>query len=261
MTLASALQAAQAQLTGHCDAPLLDAQRLLQIVTNHPEASYFLAQGEEVLTSAQEAAFKALLSRREKGEPLAYILGHWEWYGRTFTVTPDVLIPRPATENLIETALPIIKQLSHQAGRPLTIADIGTGSGCIAITLLLEIPNDIARIYAVDNSQAALLVAQTNARQHGMADRIQFVVGNLFEPLVKKNIDLIVSNPPYVPSAELHDLTAIEKRGLAFEPRQALDGGADGQDIIKQLQAIGLPMIIEGTSGHIQTYGIQKNPW
>ncbi len=258
MTLASALKTARMKLTGHSDAPLLDAQRLLQQVTNHPEVSYFLAHGEEVLSTKQASAFMALVSRREKGEPLAYILGHWEWYGRAFQVTPHVLIPRPATENLIETALPIIKQLSHQAGRPITLADIGTGSGCIAITLLLEASDYIARVYATDNSEAALHVAQTNATQHGVADRIQFVAGNLFEPLVNINIDLIVSNPPYVPAAELHDRTSIEKRGLAYEPRQALDGGADGQDSIKKLRAIGLPMIIEGTHGLVSTVHIEK---
>jgi release factor glutamine methyltransferase len=159
-----------------------------------------------------------LLERRLSGEPSAYITGHREFYGLDFRVNPSVLIPRPESELLVETALDIAKN------RPLSIiADIGTGSGAIAISLALGLPR--AKIYATDISAAALEVALANCRQHGVSGRVRLLEGNLLEPLPEP-VDIIVANLPYVSQSEL---------APRFEPPLALDGGTDGTKIIEQL--------------------------
>jgi release factor glutamine methyltransferase len=174
---------------------------------------------EHELTPQQNRTFWRLVERRLSGEPTAYITGHREFYGLDFYVDSRVLIPRPESELLVETALSLTKN------HPLvTIADIGTGSGAIAISLALELPQ--AKIYATDISAAALEVAMVNCQEHKVADRIHLLPGNMLEP-VPEPVDLIVANLPYV-----------RKSGLAptrFEPLLALDGGSDGTERIRQL--------------------------
>jgi len=173
---------------------------------------------EKELTPKQEQTFRRLLERRLNGEPAAYITGRREFYGLDFNVSPAVLIPRPESELLVETALSIAKS------RPLfTIADIGTGSGAIAISLALALAQ--SKIYATDISAAALEIARLNCLKHGVSDRVYLLEGNLLEPLPEP-VDLIVANMPYVRKSELNP---------QCEPPLALDGGADGTESIEQL--------------------------
>jgi release factor glutamine methyltransferase len=170
---------------------------------------------EKELTPRQDKAFRRLVQRRLNGEPSAYITGRREFYGLDFKVDPNVLIPRPESELLVEIALGLVKNYPSAI-----IADIGTGSGAIAISLALALPQ--ARIYATDISAAALKVARLNCRKHGVIGIVRFLEGNLLEPLPEP-VDLIVANLPYVRRAELDP---------QFEPPLALDGGADGTKVI-----------------------------
>ncbi|MEK7499679.1 MAG: peptide chain release factor N(5)-glutamine methyltransferase, partial [Patescibacteria group bacterium] len=258
------------------DAPHLDAQRILLHVLKQREPSYLLAHSDKQLTPEQLSEITRMQDARKTGMPLAYILGTADFYGRTFIVTPDVLIPRPDTEILIEKALEYIaRHPGPRAGihgdmsgfrvKPgMTIADIGTGSGCIAITLALEL-KEKHRIIATDISEAALAIAKQNAAIHGVLNRIEFIQGDMLEPFdfaqgKPYKIDLIVSNPPYVPSEELQPHSAlrasrgkIETQGLDFEPHLALDGGPDGLKFVNQIKASGIPAIIETIGGEIIT--------
>lgn len=163
---------------------------------------------------AQEAKFRRMIARRgERREPLAYLVGNAEFMGLEFKVTPSVLIPRPSTETLVE-----------KAGEPKTFLDIGTGSGAIAVVLALA----GGRGTATDVSPRALQVARENARLHGVEDRITFVEADLF---VDGSFDLVISNPPYVTTAEMKSLPPEVKH----EPRQALEAGADGLDAIRRI--------------------------
>lgn len=164
----------------------------------------------------------ALFERRASREPLQYVLGTEEFCGLDFGVTPDVLIPRPETELLVE----VIRRTCADISEPL-IADIGTGSGCVAIALARALPQ--ARFYATDRSPQALVLAQENAKRHGVRDRVTFMRGDMFSPLHDRRLQgqliAIVSNPPYIPHG---DLMALEPEVRLFEPRHALDGGNDG---------------------------------
>ncbi len=228
------------------------AERLV-VVSDAPEL-----EARWLLEETQDPKkLEKMVAERTTGKPLAYVLGHWDFYGRRFIVTPDVLIPRPTTEALIEESLEVIKKKSKALARPLVIADIGTGSGCVAVTLLLEGSGWIKKIYATDISRAALAVGQNNAKQHGVLDKIEFLEGSMLNPLVDKKIDLIVSNPPYVPTAELERSLASptpDTLGLRFEPRLALDGGLDGQQFIEQIKTTGIPAVLEVTGGNIARF-------
>ena len=207
----------------------LEMQVLLAHVTGRNRA-WVLAHPEAALNAEQEQKFLALKARYEAGEPLPYLLGHWEFYGLDFQVTPDVLIPRPETELLIETALAWVRKRSTR-GAGLRFIDIGTGSGIIPVTLATLLPE--AEISATDLSPAALAVARLNAERHAVAQRITFFEADLFpfnlQPLT---FNLILSNPPYIPSETLHGLPIYGR-----EPTLALDGGPDGLDIIRRLLA------------------------
>jgi len=171
--------------------------------------------------------FEALLARRLAREPTAYITGRREFHGLDLRVTPVVLIPRPETEQLVETA---IKLARTEPGRPrLRIADIGTGSGAIAVALAQDLPQ--AEVYATDISRAALKIAAENARRHGVERRIAFRAGQLLTPL-HGYVDLIVANLPYVTT---EDWSRLAPELREHEPRLALDGGADGLDLIRAL--------------------------
>ena len=253
MTISEALSQAEAQLRSISDAPHLDAERLLLHVLQQTESSYLYTHPEQALTTTQERSWHAAITVRTKAMPLAYIIGTSEFYGRTFFVTPDVLIPRPDTEALVDAALTVL----HTLPPPTTVADIGTGSGCIAITLILEANkvNIPLQVIATDISIDALAIAKKNAEYHGISDQISFRQGNLLTPLADTKIDLIVSNPPYLPAEALAKAgCAVETRGLLFEPPTALDGGTDGLYYVNQIKATGIPALVETVGGEIVMY-------
>ncbi len=175
---------------------------------------------------------KDLLVQRAQGIPLQYLVGTQQFWGLEFIVTPDVLIPRPETENLVEEVIRLANNIGQKT-QECTILDIGTGCGCIAVALSKAIPH--ARILATDISAKALTIARRNAKRLGVGERIGFLKGDLFKPLKKHSVgkvDMIVSNPPYVASGELQTLAPEVKD---HEPRIALDGGSDGLDLCKRI--------------------------
>lgn len=220
-TIDRALHRAVVELAQITDVPRLEAEVLLTHVTGLSRTT-LLAHPDRALPSAQQAAYHALISRRASGYPLPYLTSCAEFYGLEFEVTPEVLIPRPETETLVDLAL---------ARKPATVLDVGTGCGCIAVSLALHLPE--ATICAIDSSPAALAVAQRNVEQHGVADRVRLMVGDVLTPRPAP-VDVIVSNPPYVPTGDCATLP-ISVRD--HEPRQALDGGPDGLAVIQQLLA------------------------
>jgi release factor glutamine methyltransferase len=204
------------------DTPSMDASVLLAGLLDKPRA-WVIAHPEASLVSAERAVLENALKRLEAGEPLPYILGHWEFYGLEFLLNPATLIPRPETELLVEQALEWLKD--HPDRR--RIADVGTGSGCIAISLACHLPD--LRIIATDISGLALQAALANARRHGVSGPINFIQGNLLDG-VAAQFDLICANLPYIPAETLRSLPIYNR-----EPDLALDGGADGLDLIREL--------------------------
>ncbi len=252
MTIQEIAKSTTDALRPFSDAPQVDADRIILHALKQREPSYLLSHGNDPLSESQLSAIQQMQDKRKTGMPLAYIVGETDFYGRTFIVTPDVLIPRPDTEALIEKALSAITTLQEKLGRPLLIADLCTGSGCIAITLALEAREH--RFIATDISPAALSLAKQNAEKHGVADRIEFIEGDMFTPFEDITIDLIVSNPPYIPAHELSKAEGSqETRGLLFEPRIALDGGIDGLDFVRKIQEAHIPAVIETVGGEIIT--------
>ncbi|MFI5177239.1 MAG: peptide chain release factor N(5)-glutamine methyltransferase [Vicinamibacterales bacterium] len=193
-------------------------------------AAQWLARASNEAPAGFEADLAPFIDRRARGEPVAYITGEREFFGRAFRVTPDVLIPRPETELVVEDALARLESSGTGAAdraRPV-IVDVGTGSGCLAVTLALERP--AARVVATDISDAALDVARDNARRLG-AERIEFRPGSLLAG-VGTPVDLIVSNPPYVATA---DRASLPVDVVSYEPASALFGGDDGLDVMRGL--------------------------
>lgn len=225
MTLAEAINRAAAGLSDRgIPNARLDAELLLRHVLGRDRA-WILTHIQDALDGEHEAIFDSLISRRANREPLQYITGTQEFWGLDFIVTPDVLIPRPETELIIESSL------QAMAGTPSPlIVDLCTGSGCIAVSLAKELPS--SRILATDSSEKAVAVARLNARKHQVADRIRFLHGDLFEPLEELDIlgkvDILVSNPPYVP-AGLMSILQPEVRD--HEPETALLAGPEGTEI------------------------------
>jgi release factor glutamine methyltransferase len=203
----------------------LEAEVMVMNVMRMPRQDLFSQQETEVAPQ-QEQALSQIIQRRLKREPLAYILGRKEFYGVNLLVNPDVLIPRPETESLVEHAL--FMALMGMETRELVIADVGTGTGAIAINLAIHLP--AARIYAIDKSDPVLDVASYNIRAHNVADRIKLLKGDLLEPL-EEPVDLMVANLPYVPTERLPTL----QPEIQWEPKEALDGGPDGLDLVRRL--------------------------
>lgn len=247
----------------HAPVSRLDAELLLAKVLRKDRA-WLLAHSDEAVPSSTLSTFQSLLRRRQVGEPLAYIIGEKEFYGRMFHVDRRVMIPRPSTEALIDevkclwrdprfqfpesrttkadTGIVVLTYLKEQfftLHSPFCIADIGTGSGCIAITLALELPE--AKIIASDISEQALEVARINAKLHGVLDRITFLHATGLPAYLPTSLDvLLVSNPPYLRT------NRDEDPSTACEPRAALYAGADGLDVLLPLiqQARGHPRCI-----------------
>jgi release factor glutamine methyltransferase len=205
--------------------------------------------------AAAEAAghYFHLLERRRGRVPIQHILGTQEFYGLSFRVTPSVLIPRPETEGVVDEAL---AELSTRAESEPRVADVGCGSGCIAIAIARECPE--AALLAIDASPAALAVASENASAHGVDERITFLHGDLLEPLVgrREKLDLVVSNPPYVVDAEIEELAPEVKE---HEPRIALAGGADGLATITRLLE-GVGAVLEPGGAVVMEIGKGQDP-
>ena len=205
----------------------LEAEVMVMTVMRMTRQNIFAEQETEVPGSeAQQLA--GIVAQRLERTPLAYILGNREFYGINVMVTPNVLIPRPETEGMVEHTL--FMALMGMETRELTIADIGTGSGAIAVNLAIHLP--AARIYAVDISEPALDVAAYNIRGHSVHDRVRLGHGDLLEPLPEP-VDLIVANLPYIPTARIPTLQPEVQQ----EPQLALDGGPDGLDLVRRLLA------------------------
>jgi release factor glutamine methyltransferase len=256
------------QLRAASTTPRLDAELLLAHALGWSRA-HVLAEGRAALADADLAAFRTLVARRAALEPVAYLLGHKEFYGLDFIVDSSVLVPRPETELLVDMAIALARRqttdraiknqeprtenqangalsgdLTHSPAHPLTrsasrlsvvgrrssvvVADIGTGSGCIAVAVAAHLPE--ALVYATDIAPDALRVARLNVERHGLAERVRLLQGDLLDPLPEP-VDLLLSNPPYTILAE------IDAGVRRHEPRLALDGGVDGLDIYRRLLA------------------------
>lgn len=210
------------------ESPRLDAEVLLAHARGCQRIQLYTAFEEQPVEEVR-VAFRELVRRRSEGTPVAYLVGRREFYSLSFRVTPDVLIPRPETEFLLISLLDLAKQ---RAGE-LNIADLGTGSGILAICAAKHLPR--ARVTAIDLSPAALEIAGKNAQEHGVMERIEFIESDLFAALPpEQRFDFIISNPPYVTSAELEQLSPQVKD---HEPRMALDGGPTGTAVIERLIA------------------------
>ena len=260
-------------LIRHSQLPRAEARRLLASLTGQP-LTWFMAHGDDPADPDTTTRFQALAERRRAGEPLAYLLGQQEFYGRPFTVSPAVLIPRADTETLVETALEQLLLLRQQRRTvPLSLLELGTGSGIIAITLALEAPD--TEVHAVERSPEALAMAQRNAKALG-AHRIHWHAGSWWQALANatdsheatentataaqttspitarqghpteppaRRFDLIVSNPPYIAANDHH----LQQGDLRFEPPQALAAGPDGLDDLR--------IIIGGAPTHLNPGG------
>lgn len=228
-------------LIQHSQLPRAEARRLLASLTGQP-LTWFMAHGDDPADPDLAARFQALAERRRAGEPLAYLLGQQEFYGRPFAVSPAVLIPRADTETLVETALEQLALLRQQRRAvPLSLLELGTGSGIIAITLALEAPD--TEVHTVERSPEALAMAQRNAKALG-ADHIHWHAGSWWQALASpRRFDLIVSNPPYIAANDHH----LQQGDLRFEPPQALAAGPDGLDDLR--------ILIGGAPAHLTPGG------
>ncbi|MFZ3323036.1 MAG: peptide chain release factor N(5)-glutamine methyltransferase [Usitatibacter sp.] len=212
----------------------IDAQVIMSHVLGVNRA-WIAANPMRILTESEDAQIETLAAQRAMGRPVAYLLGRREFYGYEFAVGPDVLIPRPETETLVQAAL------ARLAPRD-TCLDLGTGSGAVAVTIARQRPE--ARVVATDASAEALALAQRNAQTHECADRIEFLQGSWYEPVGPRRFDVIVANPPYVAAGDPH----LSRGDLRFEPRHALtDGSADGLGSIRA--------IVSGASEHLKPRG------
>ena len=224
----------------HLEAEILLAHALkfkrIELYTKH----------EQILTPEELGKFKGFIQRRSQHEPIAYITNNQPFMSLDFYVDRSALIPRPETEKLVEVVIDFIKTLpvTHS---PLLITDLGTGSGCIAVSLAKYLPN--IKVIGIDSSPEAIKIAQKNAEAHNVLDRCEFVVGDMFQSLLTfmtqkpEEINLIVSNPPYIPTA---DIDTLETDVKGWEPGGALDGGPDGLDYIKKLiEQATCPLIFE----------------
>lgn len=211
------------------DTPQLDAELLLAHCLGWNRTCLH-AYPEQTLSIEQCSDFETLVHRHAQGEPLAYILGHQEFFGLDFFVDNRVLVPRPETELLVEEAIAWL-QMREPDYKRLVVADVGTGSGAIAVSLAVACPR--LTLYATDASAAALEVAAQNARHHAVADRVHLLHGDLLQP-VPEPVHLIAANLPYVSEAEM---VLLPPHIARFEPRLALDGGPDGLAVVERLLA------------------------
>jgi len=228
VTVNDALNAAERELAASgVDGPRLTAELIMAHVMETGRAGVYARLRDE-LAAVEAERFFELVERRAGREPLQHITGRQEFFGLDFEVTPDTLVPRPETELVVTEAL---KRVAGTTGA--LVADIGTGSGCIAVAVAVNAPGAI--VYAVDVSGPALAVAGRNAGRHGVADRVRSMQGDLLGPLagmgLEGRLDVIVSNPPYIPAADIPGL----QPEVLFDPDSALDGGPDGLDVVRRI--------------------------
>lgn len=209
------------------DAPRLDAELIVTKVLGLRRIDLYL-RWEQPLEPAELAAVRALAERRRRREPVAYLLGEREFYGRPFAVDARVLVPRPETELAVELSLAALDALGPDEAGELRALDIGAGSGAIAVTLAAERP--ALTVDAVEVSEAAAAVARANAARHGVSERVRVLDGSLYGPVRGRRYAVVVSNPPYVTTAEVD---AAMPEVSQHEPRLALDGGVDGLDVVR----------------------------
>lgn len=227
------------RLSAVSDTPELDARVLLANILDKPR-SLVEAYPEAQLTRSQLAAVKKAVARLEAGEPFPYVLGHWEFFGLDFELTPEVLIPRPETELLVERAIHWLNESPERR----TVADVGTGSGCIAISIAKNIPD--IKIVATDVSEAALEVARRNVCKHNVVNHIALFECDLLPPHpdalpTDMHFDLICANLPYIPTKTLQELPIYGR-----EPALALNGGEDGLDLLRRLLKIAPAWLVPG---------------
>jgi len=213
------------------DTPALDASVLIAHIINMPR-TWVMTHPELTLTTIQQNQLNDSLTQLKTGKPFPYIVGHWEFFGLDFDITPDVLIPRPETELLVEKAISWLNR--HPEKR--SVADVGTGSGAIAVSIAVNVPN--TNILATDISLKALQIAQQNAKKNMTDDRIEFIECDLLPNQSsienhKSKIDILCANLPYIPTQTLHNLSIYKK-----EPTLALDGGEDGLYLFRKLMKI-----------------------
>ena len=217
--------------------PRREAISLLTLATKK-DRTFFYTHPDHAVTRDEAALLDAFLQRRASREPLQYISGVQEFYGLEFDVTPDVLIPRPETEMVVERAIEIL--LQQNGGR---FCEVGVGSGCISISILHHRPNSTA--VGLDVSSAALQVARRNAQKHDVAGRLDLTDSDVFSALVDEKFDMIVSNPPYVP---MRDIDGLQAEVRDFEPHSALTDGCDGLSIIRTIAGEAPKFLLPGGS-------------
>ncbi|MTI46884.1 MAG: peptide chain release factor N(5)-glutamine methyltransferase [Firmicutes bacterium] len=218
---------------GNIQNPMLDTQLLLSYALDVDKV-YIYTHRDRIIEGETVDNFLSLLNKRKTGYPLQYILGDQEFMGLNFKVGEGVLVPRPDTETLVEWIIEVVKSKEKFNKNTINILDIGTGSGAITLSLAYYLEN--ARIYSVDISEKAHKIAKVNTKKLGLESRVTLLKGNLFEPIKELNkdikFDIIVSNPPYIPS---DDIDTLQKEVSKYEPRLALDGGADGLDFYRKI--------------------------
>jgi release factor glutamine methyltransferase len=230
LTIAGALrEAATALRVAGLPEPRREAGSLLSHAVER-DLAFLITHADETLTTAELSTFRDVVARRAAGEPFQYITGRQEFYGLEFEVNPDVLIPRPETELLVETVLDLLRDTPAPF-----VCDVGTGSGCIAVTLLHE--RQDARGLALDVSPSALAVAARNAARHGVDERLNFLVSDCFDALSPGEregvrFDLVASNPPYIAEA---DIEGLQREVRVYEPRAALTPGSDGLSVVRRI--------------------------
>jgi release factor glutamine methyltransferase len=230
LTITEAINKAAQQLSG-CGITnaRLDAEVLLSHILERDRA-WLIVHNNDSLDNERLKLFADAADRRSRREPLQYVIGKQEFWGLEFIVTHDVLIPRPETELVVETAIKILQHASTQT----TIVDLCTGSGCVAVSLAKAVAN--ARIFAVDKSSQALAVARENAQRHGVSDRIRFLEGDLYAPLeelyIRGRVGVITANPPYIRSG---DLPMLQPEVRDYEPELALIAGTEGTEVQQKI--------------------------
>jgi release factor glutamine methyltransferase len=225
LTIAQNVARGIVSLAKNSESPRTDAQLLLAFVANK-DKEWVLAHGEAFLSKAQSEKYDELCAIRAKGTPIAYILGFAGFYGREFAVSDKVLVPRPETEHLVDEALAYIRDRVVQLmpKQFVTVLDVGVGSGAIGVTLAAEVSQVF--VEGTDISMGALKMAEHNAKRFNVAQRCKFLHGDLATPVMERSYDVVVANLPYIPSADLPK----PPESAAFEPKDSLDGGADGLD-------------------------------
>ncbi|MBV9148450.1 MAG: peptide chain release factor N(5)-glutamine methyltransferase [Candidatus Eremiobacteraeota bacterium] len=223
VTIGEALRFGIEKLRVSGDSPRADAYRLLENFVDCNSA-WLIANQHEALSESARRCFVAAVERRRSGEPVAYITGRSGFFGASYDVNADVLVPRPETEHLVEAALEFLRPRSN-----VGVLDIGTGSGVIACAIALGLSN--VRVDAVDVSGAAIATAKKNAGRLGIAGRCRFLIGDLLAPVKGKRYSCIVANLPYIPTPQL----PRRPNSAAFEPKAALDGGPDGLKLYRRL--------------------------